>query len=289
MFGVPKLMAVLPDFDPLLAILGLFGVVALCMHLGLISGDPPEQGDGFPRKKSTRQSRSSQSADEDAEPTTQQIYDEMLKEAERCLKQNSWSRVQELSRKMTDLDPQNARAWVLLATAQKWDGQRDEAAATVQKAMELYEVESPDLLRLKQELTGAQSGQQAVAECEAKGEGFISKRQYDLASECYTKALEALDSGETSAEQRPVQLRLLRRRAECAQQLQDWSTCRRDASALLEEDPYDACALLQRAASNEALEKFAAAADDARRLLSIDPKSAAANRIVHNCQQALRS
>jgi len=114
----------------------------------------------------------------------------------------------------------------------------------------------------------------------------MAKRQYDQAMECYSKALESL--GDASESSREPLLRLHRRRAECAQQLQDWSTCRLDATALLEEDPNDSRALLQRACANESLEKFKAALADARRLLAIDPKNSAANRIAHNCQQALR-
>merc|ERR1719215_743555 len=128
-----------------------------------------------------------------------------------------------------------------------------------------------------------------IAEIEAKGEEFFSKRMYDLAFECYCKAVDAIGEGDGTDDSTGIRLRLLRRRAECAQQLHDWSVCRRDATEILEADPSDARALLQRASANEALEKFAAALKDARKLLAMDPKNPFANRLVHNCQKALRS
>merc|ERR1712039_396378 len=112
---------------------------------------------------------------------------------------------------------------------------------------------------------------------------------YDLAFECYNQGVDALGDPDNSSGSRVVRLRLIRRRAECAQQLHDWSVCRRDATELLHADPNDARALLQRASANEALEKFAAALEDARKLLAMDPKNPVANRLVHNCQKALRS
>merc|ERR1712039_803055 len=96
---------------------------------------------------------------------------------------------------------------------------------------------------------------------------------YDLAFECYNQGVDALGDPDNSSGSRVVRLRLIRRRAECAQQLHDWSVCRRDATELLEADPSDAKALLQRAAALEALEKFSGALDDARKLLAMDPKN----------------
>merc|ERR1712032_418598 len=101
------------------------------------------------------------------------------------------------------------------------------------------------------------------------------------------QAVDRISENAVTDDSRPIRLRLLRRRAECAQQLHDWSVCRRDATEVLEADPNDARALLQRASANEALEKFAAALDDARKLLAMDPKNPVANRLVHNCQKAL--
>jgi len=212
----------------------------------------------------------------------------LLAEAERCLQQNNYSRTRELSKKVTDLDPEIARAWELLATAQKWDGLRDEATETVQKARDLYEVESEGLKALAKELEQKKSSDEIAQEHEVKGEGFFSKRQYDLAAECYAKAVEVVGSP-NSNEGKSLRLRVLRRHADCAQQLQDWHVCRRCASEILEAEPNDARALLQRAAANDALEKYAAGLEDARRLLAIDPKNAAGNRILRNCQQAIRS
>merc|ERR1712232_262618 len=103
--------------------------------------------------------------------------------------------------------------------------------------------------------------------------------------DCFTKAIEVLGESSKTA---PGSLALYQRRAECAQQLQDWSLCRRDATVVLEADPTDQKALLQKAAANEALESFEAALQDARKLLTLDPRNVAANRIVNNCKQALR-
>merc|ERR1712113_234860 len=96
---------------------------------------------------------------------------------------------------------------------------------------------------------------------------------YDLAFECYNQGVDALGDPDNSSGSRVVRLRVLRRRAECAQQLHDWSVCRRDATEVLNADPSDMQMLLRRASANEALEKFAAALDDARKLLSVDPKN----------------
>lgn len=214
--------------------------------------------------------------------------EQQLLEAERCIQQNNYDRAESLAEKATKADPESAKAWEILTTAQKWLGRREEALATVRKAQDLYEVQSAGLTALQKELEQSKSPADIAAECEAKGEEFMSGRMYDLAVSNYTQAIEALEATELAEADRPLHLRLLRRRAECAQQLQDWGMCRRDASTVLEQFPDDEKALLQRAASNEALEKFKAALEDARKLLAIDPKSKAANRIAHNCQQALR-
>mmetsp|Transcript_39301 Transcript_39301/g.117513 ORF Transcript_39301/g.117513 Transcript_39301/m.117513 type:complete len:299 (+) Transcript_39301:82-978(+) len=282
-FVVPQIMKYVPDFDPLLMIVGLFGILALVQQLGFqVNGTEGETEHAGRRTGAGGQRKQEEPARaEEAGPR------ELCAEAARCLDQNNWSRAQTLARQATDLDPENARGWELLATAQKWDGKREEAAATVKKAQELYEIESEALRKLARELAEVQPSAAVAAECGAKGEEFFVKRQYDLAAECFTKALDALGEG-GDATSSGTRLGLLRRRAECAQQLQDWGTCRRDATELLEADPSDARSLLQRAAANEALEKFKAALEDARKLLSIDPKSSAANRIVHNCNQALR-
>jgi len=176
-----------------------------------------------------------------------------------------------------------------LATAQMWEGKRELAAATVRKATEVYEVRSEALARLCKELEEPHDDAAFAEASEERGEEFMAKRQYDLASGCYTKALDALGELAASAHPlKPMRLRILRRRAECAQQLQEWGACRRDSTEILEHDHADVAALLRRAAANEALEKFKEALDDARRLLAIDPRNSAANRIAHSCQQALR-
>lgn len=286
-FGLPKLMAFVPDFDPLTVIVGIFVVLAAVQHLGFSVGGIAAEGESSSQSRRRSAGAGASGTEEDSKAAAAKP-EELLKNAERCMQQNNYARVQELARRAADLDPENSRAWELLATAQKWEGKREEAAATVRRAREVFEVDSAGLRKLAKELEQAESPSAMAAECEAKGEDFFAKRQYDLAVDCYTKALEAL--GELGAESphKGSQLGLLRRRAECAQQLQDWGTCRRDATAVLEAEPSDVRALLQRAAANEALEKFAAALEDARKLLAIDPKSAVANRIVHNCQQALR-
>lgn len=286
-FGVPKLMSIMPDFDPLMVIVGIFAIIALIQHLGFAQQDGAGAGAGAARQRGRRTGRE---ADEDRKEHSSNSrdvsVDQLLKDAEKALEQNSWGRVQELSKRIVDSDPENARAWEMLATALKWEGQREEAAATVKKARETFEVDSEGLRALARELKSSQPSAAMVSECEKKGEDFFGKRQYDLAAECYSKALEALGEA-PEAEAKDRRLPLLRRHAECAQQLQDWSTCRKCTTELLEADPRDTRALLQRAAANEALEKFKAALEDARNLLALDPKSAAANRIVHNCKQAL--
>eukprot|EP00933_Yihiella_yeosuensis_P047296 TRINITY_DN43044_c0_g1_i1.p1 TRINITY_DN43044_c0_g1~~TRINITY_DN43044_c0_g1_i1.p1 ORF type:complete len:303 (+),score=82.70 TRINITY_DN43044_c0_g1_i1:73-981(+) len=287
-FVVPRLMQFVPNFDPLVMIICVMGSVALLQHLGLAGtagAAEDDEGDAPPPRGSRRrqEERNEQSRDETPE--------ELLAEAERCLEQNSYSKAQEITRKVTDNDPENAKAWEILATALKWEGKRKEAAAVVKKAREVYEVSSPALAKLEKELSensSSSSSKMAIAkENEAKGEAFVAKRQYDLAAECFAKAFEACDENAEgpAAEQK---LRILRRSAECSQQLQDWGACRRAASAVLEADPNDMTALMQRAVSNEALEKFSAALEDARKLMSLDPKNKAANRIAHSCQQALR-
>eukprot|EP00747_Dinoflagellata_sp_TGD_P167318 gnl/TRDRNA2_/TRDRNA2_191479_c0_seq1.p1 gnl/TRDRNA2_/TRDRNA2_191479_c0~~gnl/TRDRNA2_/TRDRNA2_191479_c0_seq1.p1 ORF type:complete len:303 (-),score=84.68 gnl/TRDRNA2_/TRDRNA2_191479_c0_seq1:76-984(-) len=289
MFVVPKLMAIVPDFDPLMLIIGVFGLLALLQHLGLVAeaGQADGQRAGA-RQQHGRKDRSDAYQESEAQEVT---VDDLLQDAERCIEQNSYSKAQELARQAADLDPECAKAWELLATALKWDGKREEAAATVHKALRVFEVQSAGLQALEKELERKQDDAAVAADCLRKGEEFIGKRQYDLATECLTQGLQALDNkGDDSGNesQKAMRLQVLRRRAECAQQLQDWGMCRRDATVLLEADPSDQKALLQRAAANEALERYAAGLEDARKLLAMDPKSSAANRIVHNCQQALR-
>jgi len=293
MFVVPQLMSIMPDFDPLMIIVGIFLVLAGVQHMGFANVEASnvpgsrahaEQrgyGDTARNARSSSDSGSRGQSSKNQEVTTE----DLLLDAERCLEQNSWGAVQDRASKVLDKDPECARAWELLATAQKWDGKREEAAATVKKARDLYEVESPGLKALAAELS--KSSGPNIEELEKKGQDLIAKRRYDLAIECFAKAIDGVGE-DVSEDDKPRQIRLLRGRAECAQQLHDWSVCRRDTTALLEFDPNDTLALLQRAASNEALEKFSAALDDARKLLSLDPKSTAANRIVSNCRQALR-
>jgi len=290
-FVVPQIMHYMPDFDPLLVIVGLFVVLGVLQHLGIISANAGQAGEfGQEERRGNRagHGRGSDAAAQEEESRAPTLP-ELLSEAERCFKQNNYARAQELASKATDLDPENAQAWELLATAQKWEGKREDALATVKKAQDIYEVQSEGLTTLARELEQAESPADMAAECEVKGEEFLSKRMYDLASECYTKAIDALEAGGEADSDKELRLRLRRRRADCAQQLQDWGVCRRDATVVLEANPNDPAALLQRAAANEALEKFSAALEDARKLRSIDPKSTAANRIIHNCQQALRS
>lgn len=302
-FGIPKLMAHMPDFDPLMLVMGMFFLLAGAQHLGLVpapEGHSAGPGRSSPDGPSSQQqwqrgggasSRRGGSDPDPAEQDSKSKAETMLLEAERCLAQNSYSKAQNLASKVVDLDPENVRAWELLATAQKWEGNHKEASDTVRKARDIYEVDSETLKALAQELetsnaNPAVAAAVSAAESEAKGEEFIARRQYDLAAECFDRAAAALEQNDAD---KPGRLRVLRRQAECAQQLQDWTTCRRAATGVLEEEPNDAICLLQRAAANEALERFKAALEDARKLLAMDPKNAAANRLVHNCQQALRS
>jgi len=270
----------MPDFDPLLVIVFLFGGMALLSHLGLVD----QSATGEPERARRTKQRQEQEGGTQAREATSS---DLLEDAERCLAQNNWARVQELAKCALDLEPENVRGWELLATALKWEGKREEAAATVQKARDLYELSSKGLSDLAEELRSEVPSDAAAAHL-AKAEQFIAKRQYDLAMECFTAALEPLE-GTIDDEGSRLRLQILRGRAECAQQLQDWSRCRKDATAVLEADAGDTRALMQRAAANEALEKFSAALDDARKILATDPKNSAANRIAHNCQQALRS
>lgn len=287
MFGLPKLMSILPDFDPLMLIVGIFLIMAVVQQLGFQGGDP--NGTTAASRQRARQRHAAGGKDEHEDNSSKDVdVKQLLEDAERALQQNNWSRVQELARKATDADPECARAWELLATAQKWEGKREDAAATVRKAQDIYEVESEGLKKLARELENSKPSAAMVAEFDKKGEDFFSRRQYDLAAECFAKALEAIGDAPASDAEKVQRKRMLQGQANCAQQLQDWGTCRQATTELLQADPRDARALLQRAASNEALEKFKAALDDARKLLAIDPKSAAGNRIVHNCQQALR-
>lgn len=285
LFGVPKLMSMMPDFDPLMLIVGVFVILALVQQLGFA-----QQGDDSGAARGNGQAQRRQAEETTKKETSSRNLNIplLLKDAEKALEQNGWARVQELAKRILEADPENVRAWELLATGQKWEGNRDEAAATVRKAQETYEVDSKGLQALARELSSSQPSAAMVKECEKKGEDFIARRQYDLAADCYSKALESIGEAPEAQDAKDMRFRLARRAAECAQQLQDWSTCRRWATVILEADPSDKQALLQRAAANEALEKFKAALEDARKLLSLDPTSRAANRISHNCQQALR-
>lgn len=300
MFIVPQLMQYIPNFDPLMAIVGLFAILALAQHLtGPAEPGPNDEApraDGAPRRSSgfggqgrTTGGREQGERDHRAVPTVK----ELVADAERCLEQNSWTKAETLMCKATDQDPECAKAWELLATAQKWQGKRKEALETVRKARDIYEVKSKALQALARELDGqstSASSSAMAAESAKKAEDFVAKRMYDLGLECCGKSLDSLDAaeGEGADADKALRLRVVRCRAECSQQLQDWSVCRADATVLLEEDPADPQALLQRAAANEALEKFKAALEDARKLLAADPRNVAANRIVHNCSQALR-
>lgn len=290
MLPLALFLIVWKGIDPLMVFFSLFVIVGALQHLGL-GGEAQAQGEGEAptsrAKQAARQNGSRHREENDPQARGTQSLETCISEAERCLGNNNYDRAELLAKQATDMDAECAKAWELLATAQQWAGKREEALTTVKSALETFEVQSEGLNKLKRDLQSKSPAEIAV-ECEAKGQEFMSKRMYDLAIDCYNKAIDALEAAEVAAADRPLFLRLRRSRAECSQQLQDWSLCRKDATVLLEEDPSDARALLQRAAANEALEKFKAALEDARKLLTIDSKSVAANRIAHNCQQALR-
>jgi tetratricopeptide (TPR) repeat protein len=283
-------LIVAKGIDPLMVFLSLGAIVVALTQMGIIGEPQPQSAEGEAPTSRAKQAarRNGRRVEEEFEPQARTLpLEKCLSEAQRCLENNNYDRAEQLAKQATDTDAECAKAWELLATAQQWAGKRDEALATVRSALETFEVESEALEKLKRDLQSKSPAEIAV-ECEAKGKEFMTKRMYDLAIDCYNKAIDALEAAEVAQGDRPLFLRLRRSRAECAQQLQDWSLCRKDATVLLEEDPNDARALLQRAAANEALEKFKAALEDARKLLAIDPKNIAANRIVHNCNQALR-
>jgi tetratricopeptide (TPR) repeat protein len=280
-------LIVIKGIDPLMVFISLGAIVVALNHLGLVETEAQGETPTARAKQAARRNAGRREEEESEPQARTQPLETCISEAQRCIENNNYERAAHLAKQATDIDAECVKAWELLATAQQWAGKRDEALATVTSAMETFEVQSETLEKLKRDLQ-SKSPAEIAADCEAKGKEFIAKRMYDLAMPCYMQAIENLESADVAGADRPLFLRLVRTRAECAQQLQDWSLCRKDATVLLEEDPNDTKALLQRAAANEALEKFKAALEDARKLLSIDPKSNAANRIVHNCQQALR-
>lgn len=292
MFVVPRIMEFLPNFDPLMIIILIFGLLAGAQHFGFVEQGHTSEAERLSSQRA-RQQKSWDDQDDTKKPDDP--IETLLENAEQALGQNNYKRVQELAQKLLDLDPENTRAWEMLVLSLKFEGNRSEAAANAKKAFELYEVDSETLKKLRQELHGkcdVAAAATLAGENAQKGDDFVSKRQYDLAIDCYNRCIETLKpEGQEKVHEdfKELYLKSIRNRAVCAQQLQDWGTCRRDATVLLEIDPNDKQALMQRAASNEALEKFAAALEDARKLLSLDPKNTAANRMVHNCQKAINS
>lgn len=293
MFVVPQLMQYLPNFDPLMLIMAVFAILAAVQHLGFSQENAASETTA--KGTSQRAKQESQRREDQGHKNSENSAEGLLKNAEQALEQNNYERVQELAQKLIDMDPEKPRPWELLVTALKWDGKRKEAAASAKKALELYEVKSKVLKGMMRELNGGcdiAAAATLAQENSKKGDDFLAKRQYDLGLDCYNRCIDALTqdgSEKVQEDSQDLYLSATRNRAACAQQLQDWGTCRRDATVLLESDPNDQQALLQRAASNEALEKFSAALEDARKLLSLDPKSVAANRMVHNCQKAINS
>jgi len=290
-FVGPKILAAMPSIDPLMVIFGVFLLLAALQQLGFKQDSGNEVKGG--RAANLRRKSGQEQQEQEAEQAAGGSVERLLSDAQRSLDQNNYSRAAELATKAVDKDPESAQAWELLAAAQKWQGLRKEAAETVRKALEVYEVDSPALRALAKELESTSSPAGDAKASAEKGDDFLAKRQYDLAWECYSRALEIFncdgDLGKVADGDRDFFLQLTRGHATCAQQLQDWGPCRRSATVLLDADPNDQQALLQRAASNEAMEKFKEALDDARTLLVLDPKNKAANRIMNNCQQALRS
>eukprot|EP00811_Abedinium_folium_P003592 NODE_13302_length_1173_cov_4.955067.p1 GENE.NODE_13302_length_1173_cov_4.955067~~NODE_13302_length_1173_cov_4.955067.p1 ORF type:complete len:330 (+),score=106.52 NODE_13302_length_1173_cov_4.955067:95-991(+) len=286
LFVVPKLMTLIPDVDPLMMIIGVFVMLAALQQMGFQMGAQGE--DSRPGGRDGRGADGGSTGRRGATPESERLAQgpiKVLREAERCFDNNNSARACELAKEVLELDPELARAWEVLAMAQKEEGLREEASATVRKARELHQVDSKKLQMLARELDAGRTPEDIAKEFEVKGEGFFGRRQYDLAADCYAKALEAMGTSSVGSVSR---LQIVRRRCDCAQQLQDWGTCRRDATELLAADPQDTHVLLQRAASNEALEKFKDALDDARQLLLIEPRNAAANRIANSCKHALR-
>eukprot|EP00403_Amphidinium_massartii_P043322 CAMPEP_0178441256 /NCGR_PEP_ID=MMETSP0689_2-20121128/37371_1 /TAXON_ID=160604 /ORGANISM="Amphidinium massartii, Strain CS-259" /LENGTH=224 /DNA_ID=CAMNT_0020064397 /DNA_START=16 /DNA_END=686 /DNA_ORIENTATION=+ len=210
MLLAPSVLALLPSIDPLFVIMGLFALLALAQQAGLTGGDES----AVPESARTRRGQSSEKQEaEEREPSVS----ELLEDAERCMKQNSYQAAQDIAAKAADKDPECSRAWELQASALKWLGQRKEAAALLRKAIDLYEVDSPGVQALLKELESGASPLATATECESKCEELFGKRQYDLALECSNKGLEALGVSATSssssqsetADERSVRLRLL--------------------------------------------------------------------------------
>lgn len=287
-FVLPRLMNYIPSFDPLTMIMGLFGIIAVVQHItsanleeetggkrGRDDGEAPSEAG-----RRAQQRRRGQASDYSSSRQSDSL-ETLLAEAQKCTEQNNWEGANKRAQKAIDLDPECAVAWEILITALKFSGKKDEAKEALNKATDIYEVSSAKLKALDKELKGQRDVQAELKELEARGEDFFGKRRFDLAVEWYTKGLDIPDVPQES------RLRLLRRRAECAQQLHDFSLCRTDTTEILNLEPQDSKALLQRAISLEALEKYKLALEDARKLLALDPKNTVANRIVHSCQREL--
>eukprot|EP00428_Durinskia_dybowskii_P024228 CAMPEP_0170245282 /NCGR_PEP_ID=MMETSP0116_2-20130129/22425_1 /TAXON_ID=400756 /ORGANISM="Durinskia baltica, Strain CSIRO CS-38" /LENGTH=299 /DNA_ID=CAMNT_0010496153 /DNA_START=67 /DNA_END=966 /DNA_ORIENTATION=+ len=281
----PQILAVLPNVDPLVVIIGIFVALGFLQHLGFASSDCDSgvAGGATQNQGKATASKAEGQSDDGTSDGQEHVCNTKLRDAERALAQNSYANAAALAAQVVDADPECARAWEVLVLAQKWEGNRSLAVTTARKAMDIYEVHSATLESLVQELGATYDPMTAALECEARAGEFLAKQQFDLAFDCYAQGLDTvgLDGGD-------LRLRLLRGRANCAQQLQDWKTCRSDATELLDHDPNDVAALLQRAVANEALESFAAALEDARRLLILDSRCSAANRLVHSCRKALQ-
>lgn len=285
-FVVPRLMELLPSFDPLMMLMGLVGFAAVLQHVAGVNLEREAAAGGAAGRPEPRQSNRREQQYQ-AKESPQASLDTLLSDAEKCIDQNNWDGARKRAQSAIDLDPESSRAWELLVTAHKLSGDKAAAKAAAEKATDIYEVDSAKLRTLRRELSETKPAAEVAAEHEARGEDFFTKKRFDLAVEWYSKGLEAIESAPSKAPD--FRLRLLRRRCDCSQQLQDWSTCRADASSVLELEPQDQKALLQRAISLEALEKFKLALVDARALLAIDPKNTVANRIVHSCQRELQS
>lgn len=301
---LPSIMSFLPSFDPLMMLMLFFFGANLIQHVAGGGGAANnanakpggETGNGYHGSSSSNghTGRSSGGSSSSTAPPPKSTVEQLLEDTEKLLEAAQFDKAAAKAEKALEEDPESAKGWILLTKALRNSGKSEEAFKAVEKAIDLYEIDNRELNSLRKELEKESKDPLLFAkECKENGNTHFKDNQFDAARNWYTKGVEALlppgaDPGSLSEEKQQLRLALLNNRAACAQQLQDWSSMRHDASEVLRLDASNQKARLRRAISNEALEKCEEALEDARAVLRVDPANQSANQIQHRMGSEVR-
>lgn len=133
--------------------------------------------------------------------------------------------------------------------------------ADIKKKLEEIE---PEISKLRPKLNPDGTKMTASQAIKEEGNKHFKDARYDLAIDCYTRAL-------TEAETTDEKAVLFTNRATCHAQLHQFSEVVKDCTSALKQNPKSAKALLRRGLAYEALEKWDLGIEDMKEVLTLEP------------------